>query len=88
MAYDWDFFASSVKCKLRQLWTKQALGLTVFKSADMLKNISYKYFSKKYFNFKNLIISYIFMQNFSSKGQWYSLKVVFLQFYNVFLSEI
>lgn len=42
----------------------------------------------KYFNFKNLIISYIFMQNFSSKGQWYSLKVVFLQFYNVFLSEI
>lgn len=50
MAYDWDFFASSVKCKLRQLWTKQALGLTVFKSADMLKNhinyVSYKYVSK------------------------------------------
>lgn len=46
MAYDWDFFASSVKCKLRQLWTKQALGLTVFKSADMLKSISYKYVSK------------------------------------------
>lgn len=40
------FFASSVKCKLRQLWTKQALGLTVFKSADMLKNVSYKYVSK------------------------------------------
>lgn len=46
MAYDWDFFASSVKCKLRQLRTKQALGLTVFKSPDMLKNISYKYVSK------------------------------------------
>lgn len=41
-----EIFASSVKCKLRQLWTKQALGLTVFKSADMLKNISYKYVSK------------------------------------------
>lgn len=46
MAYDWDFFASFVKCKLRQLWTKQALGLTVFKSVDMLKNVSYKYVSK------------------------------------------
>lgn len=41
-----EIFASFVKCKLRQLWTKQALGLTVFKSADMLKNISYKYVSK------------------------------------------
>lgn len=85
MAYDWDFFASSVKCKLRQLWTKQALGLTVFKSAD--KNVSYKYVSKSTLIYI-LIISYILMQNFSSKGQWYSLKVVFLQFYNVFLSEI
>lgn len=46
MAYDWDFFASNVKCKLRQLWTKQDLGLTVFKSADMLINVSYKHVSK------------------------------------------
>lgn len=46
MAYMIEIFASFVKCKLRQLRTKQALGLTVFKSVDMLKNVSYKYVSK------------------------------------------